>query len=157
MGSWTNFIDNIVILERLSRERQRIFFQHKQQRWRQMKKVKTLDKVLAYDVWPCSISNHILHTLRYHLCPSMLLEGFVLLCVVFCRSLFVFLDLFHGSLYRLSFFHLSLLITTLVSSTYLPTTLEANTLTSTSSMIPPKHVTGIIRYNTRTRFDCGQW
>ena len=46
------------------------------------------------------------------------LEGFVLLCVVFYRSLFVLLDLFYGSLYRLSFFHLSLLITTLVSSNF---------------------------------------
>jgi hypothetical protein len=68
--------------------------------------------------------DHVLYETTYcipfgitcvHLC---FLEGFVLLCVVFCRSLFVLLDLFYGSLYRLSFFHLSLLITTLVSSNF---------------------------------------
>jgi hypothetical protein len=43
--------------------------------WATDGKVKTLDKVLIDDVRPCSISNHILHTLRYHLCPPMLFRG----------------------------------------------------------------------------------
>jgi len=65
--------------------------------------------------------DHVLYQTTYYMPFGItwvhlwFLEGFVLLCEVFCRSLFVLLDLFHGSLYRLSFFHLSLLITTLVS------------------------------------------
>ena len=40
----------------------------------------------------------------------------VVLCVLFCRSLFVFLSFFCWPLYRLSYFDLWLLITTLVPS-----------------------------------------
>ena len=62
-----------------------------------------------------------MRTLPEHLSSPLVCSGIsvarsLVFCVVFCRSLFVFLSLFFWPLYCLFFFDLRILITSLVSS-----------------------------------------